>query len=62
MDDDVFHVRQSRLRAAGRITTSLWPGFPSDLVSLVTVLATQRKGRRSYTIGCTNCACSRSSS
>ena len=45
MDGDVFHVRQSRLRAAGRITTSLWPGFPSDLVSLVTVLATQAEGQ-----------------
>jgi len=45
MDSDVFHVRQSRLRAAGRITTSLWPGFPSDLVSLVTVLATQAEGQ-----------------
>ena len=29
----------------GRITTGLWPGFPSDLVSLVTVLATQAEGR-----------------
>ena len=28
-----------------RITTGLWPGFPSDLVSLVTVLATQAEGR-----------------
>ena len=45
MDVDVFHVQQSRLRAAGRITTSLWPGFPSDLVSLVTVLATQAEGQ-----------------
>jgi UDP-N-acetylglucosamine 1-carboxyvinyltransferase len=45
MDGDAFHVRQSRLRAAGRITTSLWPGFPSDLVSLVTVLATQAEGQ-----------------
>jgi len=45
MDGGVFHVRQSRLRAAGRITTSLWPGFPSDLVSLVTVLATQAEGQ-----------------
>ena len=33
------------LTAAGRITTGLWPGFPSDLVSLVTVLATQAEGR-----------------
>jgi UDP-N-acetylglucosamine 1-carboxyvinyltransferase len=42
---DVFRVEQSRPRAAGRITTSLWPGFPSDLVSLVTVLATQAEGQ-----------------
>ena len=45
MDGDVFRVEQSRPRAAGRITTSLWPGFPSDLVSLVTVLATQAEGQ-----------------
>jgi len=45
MDGDVFRVEQSRPRAAGRITTNLWPGFPSDLVSLVTVLATQAEGQ-----------------
>ena len=45
MDGDVFRVRQSQLTAAGRITTGLWPGFPSDLVSLVTVLATQCEGQ-----------------
>jgi UDP-N-acetylglucosamine 1-carboxyvinyltransferase len=45
MDDDVFRVEASRPQAAGRITTSLWPGFPSDLVSLVTVLATQAEGQ-----------------
>jgi UDP-N-acetylglucosamine 1-carboxyvinyltransferase len=44
MDGDLFTVQPSRPRAAGRITTSLWPGFPSDLVSLVTVLATQADG------------------
>lgn len=38
-------VRPSELVAAGRITTGLWPGFPSDIVSLVTVLATQARGR-----------------
>jgi len=43
--DDVFRVERSRPKAAGRITTGLWPGFPSDLVSLVTVLATQAEGR-----------------
>jgi len=38
-------VRPSELVAARRITTGLWPGFPSDIVSLVTVLATQARGR-----------------
>ena len=45
MDGDAFRVEQSRPQAAGRITTGLWPGFPSDLVSLVTVLATQCEGQ-----------------
>ncbi len=44
MEAAAFRVGQSRLRAAGRITTGLWPGFPSDLVSLLTVLATQCEG------------------
>jgi UDP-N-acetylglucosamine 1-carboxyvinyltransferase len=45
MIGDVFRVEPSRPKAAGRITTGLWPGFPSDMVSLVTVLATQAEGR-----------------
>jgi UDP-N-acetylglucosamine 1-carboxyvinyltransferase len=45
IDGDLFRVEASRLHAAGRVTTGLWPGFPSDLVSLVTVLATQAEGR-----------------
>ena len=44
IDGDTFRVLPSRARAAGRITTGLWPGFPSDLISLVTVLATQADG------------------
>jgi UDP-N-acetylglucosamine 1-carboxyvinyltransferase len=44
-DDDRFIVAPSTLHAARRITTGLWPGFPSDMVSLVTVLATQADGR-----------------
>jgi UDP-N-acetylglucosamine 1-carboxyvinyltransferase len=44
-DDDGFAVLPSRLRSTRRITTGLWPGFPSDMVSLVTVLATQADGR-----------------
>ena len=45
MDGERFRVDRSRVRAAGRITTSLWPGFPSDLISLATVLATQADGQ-----------------
>jgi UDP-N-acetylglucosamine 1-carboxyvinyltransferase len=44
-DDERLRIERSRLHSAGRITTGLWPGFPSDLVSLVTVLATQADGR-----------------
>jgi UDP-N-acetylglucosamine 1-carboxyvinyltransferase len=45
MDGEIFRVERSTPRAAARITSGLWPGFPSDLVSLVTVLATQAEGR-----------------
>jgi len=45
IESETFRVERSKPRAAGRITTGLWPGFPSDLVSLVTVLATQAEGR-----------------
>jgi len=45
MENGVFRVDRSRPQAAGRITTGLWPGFPSDMVSLVTVLATQCDGQ-----------------
>jgi UDP-N-acetylglucosamine 1-carboxyvinyltransferase len=44
-DDDRLVVHPSALKGARRITTGLWPGFPSDMVSLVTVLATQAEGR-----------------
>ena len=45
MRDGVFQVKPSKPIAVRRITTGLWPAFPSDLVSLVTVLATQADGR-----------------
>jgi UDP-N-acetylglucosamine 1-carboxyvinyltransferase len=45
VDDDFFRVEPSGLIAARKITTGLWPGFPSDMVSLVTVLATQAVGQ-----------------
>jgi UDP-N-acetylglucosamine 1-carboxyvinyltransferase len=44
-DDDRLVIEPSTLTALGRITTGLWPGFPSDMISLVTVLATQADGR-----------------
>ena len=44
-EGEQFRVHASTLTAARRITTGLWPGFPSDMVSLVTVLATQADGR-----------------
>ena len=45
MRDGTFEVKPSRPKAVRRITTGLWPAFPSDLISLVTVLATQAEGR-----------------
>jgi UDP-N-acetylglucosamine 1-carboxyvinyltransferase len=46
LEDGRFTARRpGELVAAKRITTGLWPGFPSDMVSLVTVLATQARGR-----------------
>jgi UDP-N-acetylglucosamine 1-carboxyvinyltransferase len=44
MDDARLLVRESALVGAGRVTTGVWPGFPSDMVSLATVLATQAPG------------------
>ena len=42
---DTLTVGRSRLRAIRQVTTAVWPGFPSDMVSLVSVLATQAEGR-----------------
>jgi UDP-N-acetylglucosamine 1-carboxyvinyltransferase len=44
-EDGLLRIDRSTPVAAGKITTGLWPGFPSDFVSLVTVLATQAEGR-----------------
>src|SRR5580765_1509970 len=45
MHGGTCEVKPSKPKAVRRITTGLWPAFPSDLVSLVTVLATQADGR-----------------
>jgi UDP-N-acetylglucosamine 1-carboxyvinyltransferase len=44
LEESVLHVAPSSLEGAGRVTTGVWPGFPTDMVSLVTVLATQARG------------------
>jgi UDP-N-acetylglucosamine 1-carboxyvinyltransferase len=44
-EDDRFVVQHRPLTAVRRLTSGLWPGFPSDMISLVTVLATQADGR-----------------
>jgi UDP-N-acetylglucosamine 1-carboxyvinyltransferase len=44
VEDQRLRVLESTLEAAGRVTTGVWPGFPTDMVSLVTVLATQARG------------------
>jgi UDP-N-acetylglucosamine 1-carboxyvinyltransferase len=43
-DGTLFRAEPGTLINTGRVTTGLWPGFPSDLVSLVTALATQAAG------------------
>jgi UDP-N-acetylglucosamine 1-carboxyvinyltransferase len=43
--DGAVRVQAGRCVATGRLVTGLWPGFPSDMVSLFTVLATQAQGR-----------------
>jgi UDP-N-acetylglucosamine 1-carboxyvinyltransferase len=45
LEDGRFVIEPAAPVAVRRITTGLWPGFPSDLVSLMTVLATQADGR-----------------
>jgi UDP-N-acetylglucosamine 1-carboxyvinyltransferase len=43
--DQLLTVFPSTPHAVRRITTGLWPGFPSDMVSLITVLAMHARGR-----------------
>lgn len=44
-DGEVLRVEPSVPVGIGRVATGLWPGFPSDFVSLFAVLATQAAGR-----------------
>ncbi|MBI2019890.1 UDP-N-acetylglucosamine 1-carboxyvinyltransferase [Candidatus Daviesbacteria bacterium] len=41
---DKLEVYADKLKAIPKITTNIWPGFPTDLMSAAIVLATQSKG------------------
>jgi UDP-N-acetylglucosamine 1-carboxyvinyltransferase len=45
LGDQRLTVFPSALKSVRKITTGLWPGFPSDMVSLMTVLAIHAHGR-----------------
>ena len=45
VEDGCLRIGASSPRGIRQITTAPWPGFPSDMVSLVSVLATQAEGR-----------------
>lgn len=42
--DKSIIVWADRLKSPDKLTTNIWPGFPTDLMSVVMVLATQSKG------------------
>lgn len=42
--DDGFLVETGNLQSVDKIVTNIWPGFPTDLMSAVIVLATQSSG------------------
>ena len=45
VDDERLRLLPSSPVAIRQVTTAPWPGFPSDMVSLISVLATQAEGR-----------------
>lgn len=42
--NDSIEVSCAKLKSVSKITTNVWPGFPTDLMSAVIVLASQAKG------------------
>lgn len=42
--DSSIKVYPSKLKLISRLVTNIWPGFPTDLMSVAIVLATQSKG------------------
>ena len=43
-EEDGFTVESKKLTAVEKVVTNIWPGFPTDLMSAVIVLATQATG------------------
>ncbi len=43
-DNDAILVHPSRLKSVDKLVTNIWPGFPTDFMSVAIVLATQSKG------------------
>lgn len=39
-----FRVKSDQIKAIDKIITNIWPGFPTDLMSVAIVLSTQAKG------------------
>lgn len=44
LKDNVLVINRSRLKAVEKVVTDVWPGFPTDLMAPIIVLATQAKG------------------
>lgn len=43
-DTESIIVYPSKLKSISKLTTNIWPGFPTDLMSVAIVLATQSRG------------------
>ena len=44
ISDDKLTIEDSKLNAVEKVVTDIWPGFPTDLMAPMIVLATQAKG------------------
>ena len=44
IEDEKLNIEQSRLQAVEKVVTDVWPGFPTDLMPPMIVLATQADG------------------
>lgn len=43
-EGNCFYIWADKLKSPKKLTTNIWPGFPTDLMSAAIVLATQSKG------------------